>query len=148
MNCLIGFILLVNISAVSADNFDIRGTHQQSIQLNGKNNINIECYCPNREVLTSQTDNTIQLIIEARYSSVGYHGKQTIPSNIKTEQMQFQVNYSKDTLNLISPEWAFIHHLFEIEQLKVIVPVSINANFIDLSYEDLEGRKKKLIDSH
>lgn len=147
MNYLIGFILLLTTGAVSAENFDISGIHQQSIQLDGANTINIECYCPIREVQTSNTENTIKLLIEARYSSVGYHGKQTIPTSIKPKQMQFQVDYSKNTLKLISQEWAFMHHLFEVEQLKVIAPDSISVNFIDLSYGDLEGRKKKLIDS-
>lgn len=148
MNYIIGFILLITIGAVSAENFDIRGTHQQSIQLDDAKRIDIECYCPNKEVLTSQTDNTIQLIIEARYSSVGYHGKQTIPTKIKPEQMQFLIKPSENILKLISSEWAFIHHLFEIEQLKVIVPKTINVHFVNLSYGDLEGRKKKLTLSH
>lgn len=143
----IGFILLIITGAVSAENFDISGTHHQSIQLDGANSINIECYCPIREVQTSNSGNTIRLSIEARYSSAGYHGKQTIPTSIKPEQMQFQVAYSKNTLKLISQEWAFMHHSLEIEQLKVIVPETISVNFIDLSYGDLEGRKSKLSDS-
>lgn len=146
MKLLIGFLLILSVGLASAENFDIRGTHQQSVQLGGANSIYIECYCPNRNVVISNSAKDIQLIIEAKYSSVGYHGKQTIPTSIEPEQMQFQVNRSDKTLKLISLEWAFMHHLFEVEQLQAIAPEGIDVNFIDLSYDDLEDRKRKLLE--
>lgn len=139
---LITVIILMTISCNGQD-FSVTDSLTQTLNADNIKHLIIECYC-NKGVNVIETQNkTIEIEIKGKLLSVGYHGVQQVPKEIGKEKLSFKTEVQNDTLRLISKEWAYIHHFYVIDILKVQIPKGMNHEIIKVSGAELEGREIK-----
>jgi hypothetical protein len=126
-----------SISGLS--DFSIDGQLEQRVSAGEAKKVIIRCRCPKRTVFTA-AGNDIVLHIKANYSSVGYHGDQTVPTQIEPGQMGFAQRSKDDALLLDSREQSYIHHLFLLTDVAVEVPKGMELQWEILDWSALEAR--------
>jgi len=124
----------------NASDYFVVGTTNQVVAIDAYKRIEIDCYCSNNVEIIKYNEPHLQLEIYGEESSVGYHGNQESPKEVRTESMRFTIGKSKDTLILSSKEWTYIHHAFFIKKLVVSVPESVQVVWTKIKGRDLEGR--------
>ena len=135
-------IILITIACKGQD-FSVTDSMTQTINADNIKHLIIECYC-NKGVDVIETQiKTIEIDIKGRLLSVGYHGEQEAPKEIGQEILSFKTKIQNDTLYVISKEWAYIHHFYVIDNLKIQIPKGMNYEIIKISGAELEGREIK-----
>ena len=103
----------------------------------------IECYCDNGVEIKKTKAKTIQIDIKGKLKSVGYHGKQEIPKEIREETLSFKTELKNDPLRIISKEWRFSHHSYLVDEIKIQIPKGIKYKIVKVQWGQLERREIK-----
>lgn len=145
MNVLMRYLLFATLIGflpceAYAQDFSVRGSIEQKLDLENIEQIVLHCHCQNSFKRTQSVTGNFKLKISGTYDSVGYHGNQHIPSEMPSSMLDFTELRSNSTLTLISRERTFIHHAFLIDDLELIIPDSIDVQLRKVARYELEGR--------
>lgn len=136
------FILpVIYTVSAQADDFTVSGSLEQSINIEGIQNIEIHCYCESGLERKDSLDESLSLKVNGTHSSVGYHGEQKIPEEVSKNLLSFKETRNGTTLKLESHEYTYIHHAYFINHLEILVPSTIDVELIKLKRPELEGRQ-------
>jgi hypothetical protein len=143
MNRLIFILGVLSTTFCSGQDYTVEDSMTQTLKADNVKHMIIECYCNNGvDVIETQTT-TIKIDIKGKLESIGYHGKQEMPKEIRQETLSFKTEIKNDTLRLVSKEWTHIHHSYLIDELKIQIPTGIKYEIVKVSGRQLEGRRIK-----
>ena len=125
---------------VQAQDFRLEGTGVQSLDLEGIEQVVLECYCSDKIVVSKRRDVGPKINFTAVFDSVGYHGSGENPQHIPANLMHFNTRKAGDTLYLESTEWMHIHTGFTIKEIELFVPQGIELRTVTIPFFDLEDR--------
>ncbi len=123
-----------------SSNFALSGKSEQIIDIEDARKIIIECFCPTHSLQAGLTQGSVKIVSTGTYSSAGFHGNQDVPGQFDPKWLGFDVKRTGNTLQLISPEYTYIHHALRIGSIVVEAPANVEVVFDVLQHYDLEGR--------
>lgn len=126
-------------SKSGGSDFSVKGVASQHIPAGEATILLVRCYCP--EIILKRTDTAfVDVNVEAVYDSVGYHGKQSQPSEIPQAALQFKSHREEQILVLESHEYTHMHHALLVKHLALSVPAQMEVRIVQIPYKQLEGR--------
>lgn len=143
----VNFLIFIGLtcfaSVAHSQDYSISANNVQHVSLKDIKSVFVNCYCRTATIKKDALENVLELKAEVTKDSIGYHGKQEIPTKIPNNLMQFKETRNGPVLKLESKEYIFMHHAYLIDQLIITVPKHVDVYLTKIHRQELDGRDIK-----